>query len=250
MPLVSRTRATLRSAEFGFFGVVVYTRVHTPRRWGEPFSAGVLVFSTLSSRPLRTSWLIVGMGGLDLLPALGRAVDVVRCLVVPGRPARPILAVTHRPAPAFGRVAPRENRPADRAGLVAPRASARHPIVLWGWPLRSGRPGGLEDVQAHHEREQAQITLGTADHSTRPSRPGQSRVDMGPETAPAGLFGANRGRCCAIPGRALRFAPRGRRPGRYPTTALVRRTTPTTFSTVLLSYPSPTVGAEPLTARC
>src|SRR3954466_5172429 len=75
MPLVSRTRATLRSAEFGFFGVVVYTRVHTPRRWGEPFSAGVLVFSTLSSRPLRTSWLIVGMGGLDLLPALGRAVD-------------------------------------------------------------------------------------------------------------------------------------------------------------------------------
>src|SRR3954452_5967808 len=178
MPLVSRTRATLRSAEFGFFGVVVYTRVHTPRRWGEPFSAGVLVFSTLSSRPLRTSWLIVGMGGLDLLPALGRAVDVVRCLVVPGRPARPILAVTHRPAPAFGRVAPRENRPADRAGLVAPRASARHPIVLWGWPLRSGRPEGLEDVQAHHEREQAQITLGTADHSTRPSRPGQSRVDM------------------------------------------------------------------------
>src|SRR3954447_7131508 len=79
MPLVSRTRATLRSAEFGFFGVVVYTRVHTPRRWGEPFSAGVLVFSTLSSRPLRTSWLIVGMGGLDLLPALGRALDVVLC---------------------------------------------------------------------------------------------------------------------------------------------------------------------------
>src|SRR3954465_2949919 len=79
MPLVSRTRATLRSAEFGFFGVVVYTRVQTPRRWGEPFSAGVLVFSTLSSRPLRTSWLIVGMGGLDLLPALGRALDVLLC---------------------------------------------------------------------------------------------------------------------------------------------------------------------------
>ena len=34
MPLVSRTRATLRSAEFGFFGVVVYTRVQTPRRCG------------------------------------------------------------------------------------------------------------------------------------------------------------------------------------------------------------------------
>src|SRR3954454_4120357 len=82
MPLVSRTRATLRSAEFGFFGVVVYTRVHTPRRWGEPFSAGVLVFSTLSSRPLRTSWLIVGMGGLDLLPALGSCFRCVALLVV------------------------------------------------------------------------------------------------------------------------------------------------------------------------
>jgi hypothetical protein len=31
-PLVSRTRATFRSAEFGFFGVVVKTRVQTPRR--------------------------------------------------------------------------------------------------------------------------------------------------------------------------------------------------------------------------
>src|SRR3954466_8120839 len=95
MPLVSRTRATLRSAEFGFFGVVVYTRVHTPRRWGEPFSAGVLVFSTLSSRPLRTSWLIVGMGGLDLLPALGRALKsgaLLSCSVVPvllGTQSRP-----------------------------------------------------------------------------------------------------------------------------------------------------------------
>src|ERR687885_2503265 len=109
MPLVSRTRATLRSAEFGFFGVVVYTRVHTPRRWGEPFNAGVLVFSTLSSRPLRTSWLIVGMGGLDLLPALGRAVGggaragrADGCRSCSGHPA---LAVRHHPTPAAGRVA-------------------------------------------------------------------------------------------------------------------------------------------------
>src|ERR671916_63780 len=115
MELVSRTRATLRSAEFGFFGVVVYTRVQTPRRWGEPFSAGVLVFSTLSSRPLRTSWLIVGMGGLDLLPALGW------CSLVPADDwcllfvlwcrCRPILAATHRPAPAVGRVALPGTRP-------------------------------------------------------------------------------------------------------------------------------------------
>src|SRR6476619_4064973 len=60
MPLERRTRATLRRAEFGFWGLVVYTRVHTPRRWGEPLSAGVLVLPTLSWRPLRTSWLIVG----------------------------------------------------------------------------------------------------------------------------------------------------------------------------------------------
>src|SRR6476619_7794766 len=105
MPLVRRTRATLRSAEFGFFGVVVYTRVQTPRRWGEPFSAGVLVFSTLSSRPLRTSWLIVGMGGLDLLPALGWCSSVLCVLVVLGAGPAPFPAATHCPAPAVGRVA-------------------------------------------------------------------------------------------------------------------------------------------------
>src|ERR1700733_15763787 len=66
-PLVRRTRATLRSAEFGFFGVVVYTRVHTPRRWGAPFRAGVLVFVTLACRPLRTSWGIVGTRYLSIL---------------------------------------------------------------------------------------------------------------------------------------------------------------------------------------
>src|SRR6266508_5019049 len=60
MPLISRTRATLRSAEFGFFGVVVYTRVHTPRRWGAPFRAGDFVFVVFDSRPLRTNCWIVG----------------------------------------------------------------------------------------------------------------------------------------------------------------------------------------------
>ena len=55
MPFVSRTRATFRSAEFGFFGVVVYTRVQTPRFCGEPASAGVLFFATGALRPLRTS---------------------------------------------------------------------------------------------------------------------------------------------------------------------------------------------------
>src|SRR5215831_11633266 len=60
MPLVRRTRATLRSAEFGFFGVCVITRVQTPRFCGAPRSAGVFVLDFGVSRPLRTSWLTVG----------------------------------------------------------------------------------------------------------------------------------------------------------------------------------------------
>src|SRR5438552_12969885 len=60
MPEVRRTRATFRSAEFGFFGVVVYTRVQTPRRCGAPLRAGVLVLSIFDSRPLRTNCWMVG----------------------------------------------------------------------------------------------------------------------------------------------------------------------------------------------
>jgi hypothetical protein len=62
--LVSRTRAILRSAEFGFFGVTVATRVQTPRRCGAAtrflptlagLQAGVDCFFLLWVRPLRTS---------------------------------------------------------------------------------------------------------------------------------------------------------------------------------------------------
>src|ERR1044072_422481 len=60
MPLVSRTRATLRSAEFGFFGVCVNTRTHTPRFCGLDCNAGLLVLLSTFSRPWRTHWLIVG----------------------------------------------------------------------------------------------------------------------------------------------------------------------------------------------
>src|SRR5215213_5350579 len=60
-PFTRRTLATLRSAEFGFLGVVVETRVHTPRFWGDPCSAGVAAFFVCFSRSLRTSWLVVGM---------------------------------------------------------------------------------------------------------------------------------------------------------------------------------------------
>src|ERR671929_1447009 len=87
--LVSRTRATLRSAEFGFLGVVVYTRVHTPRRCGLPFSAAVLVFASLSSRPLRTSCWMVGMDQLSSvltrLPVVsGAVICVLRYVMLTG----------------------------------------------------------------------------------------------------------------------------------------------------------------------
>src|SRR5690606_37058857 len=75
MLLDSRTRATLRSAEFGFFGVTVRTWVQTPRFCGEPFalrtirffsvlnrkrSAGDFVCLLTLARGWRTNWLIVG----------------------------------------------------------------------------------------------------------------------------------------------------------------------------------------------
>jgi hypothetical protein len=45
----------LRRAEFGFFGVTVKTRVQTPRFWGAPRNAGVLVLLVGAVRPFRTS---------------------------------------------------------------------------------------------------------------------------------------------------------------------------------------------------
>jgi hypothetical protein len=53
--------ATFRMAEFGFFGVRVYTCRQTPRLNGQFSSArDADLFFTLA-RPLRTSWLIVGI---------------------------------------------------------------------------------------------------------------------------------------------------------------------------------------------
>jgi hypothetical protein len=51
----------LRKAEFGFFGVVVYTRVHTPRFCGDAASAGTLDFQAGSFRPVRISWVVVAI---------------------------------------------------------------------------------------------------------------------------------------------------------------------------------------------
>src|ERR1700748_298347 len=86
MPLVSRTRATLRRAEFGFFGVVVYTRVHTPRRCGAAtfffrpfpdFRPGVASFFLGGVRPLRINWLVVGMRIGSVAGAQTPAVSIV-----------------------------------------------------------------------------------------------------------------------------------------------------------------------------
>src|SRR3981189_352168 len=57
---VKRTRATLRSAEFGFFGVCVYTRMHTPRFSGQPASAGDFVLAIIPLRPILTNCENVG----------------------------------------------------------------------------------------------------------------------------------------------------------------------------------------------
>src|SRR6478735_3455735 len=77
IPLERRTRAIFRSAEFGFFGVMVFTWVQTPRFCGDDVplrsrpayrpsalfvnpSAGALVFFLTVFRPFLTNWLIVG----------------------------------------------------------------------------------------------------------------------------------------------------------------------------------------------
>src|ERR687890_935452 len=92
------------------------------------------------------------MGGLDLLPALGRAADVLFCLVV-----RSCVACRIRPPgtvrPPRSGVSPFPG-PADesRTGLRAPRDSAPPPTGM----NRKVVPGDLSVTQAHREREQAQ----------------------------------------------------------------------------------------------
>src|SRR5262245_44575409 len=63
-PFESRTRATLRSAEFGFLGVCVETRMHTPRRCGHFIRSRALIFFCLIARPRRTSCWMVGISSL------------------------------------------------------------------------------------------------------------------------------------------------------------------------------------------
>src|SRR5437763_884152 len=131
--LLSFTRATLRSAEFGFLGVVVYTRVHTPRRWGLPFSAGVLVLLVFAWRPFRTSCWIVGTGFLrSLRPHPPRPHRLVVSLYAGGGPSgtrgracRP----THGPATLgthrVWSLSPSRSPRADGLGVLIPRPDIR-----------------------------------------------------------------------------------------------------------------------------
>src|ERR1700761_6110163 len=109
MPLVSRTRATFRRAEFGFLGVVVYTRVHTPRRCGAAtfflrplpdFRPGVASFFLGGVRPLRTNWLVVGMRVATLAGVRIWTVSIVWSPRAPAhRPTPALQNATNRPRP-------------------------------------------------------------------------------------------------------------------------------------------------------
>src|SRR5436190_11847735 len=119
MPLVSRTRATLRSAEFGFLGVTVNTRVQTPRFCGAPRSAGVFAFDDLGVRPLRTIWLMVGTSAFH------------EHTYVPRTAGRGTVAQI-RPDPAHERLRVRGQRGQGQRGVraEADRAPDVHPDVV------------------------------------------------------------------------------------------------------------------------
>src|SRR6204780_5863771 len=99
--LVSLTRATFRSAEFGFFGVVVYTRVHTPRRCGLPFRAAVLTLAILSRRPLRTSCWMVGIYRLSVLLFTFWLSNASLCTAITPRRKTPRPGVSHARSAGF-----------------------------------------------------------------------------------------------------------------------------------------------------
>jgi hypothetical protein len=58
-------------AELGFLGVVVYTLVQTPLRWGHESKAADLLFLVIVALPFRTNCEIVGIKLLNkFYPAL------------------------------------------------------------------------------------------------------------------------------------------------------------------------------------
>src|SRR5947208_16107062 len=123
MPPEILTRATLRSAEFGFLGVVVYTRVQTPRRCGAAtfflrplpdLRPGVASFLVFGWRPLRTSWEALALGRAGMQVALERPGGLG---AAPGRAKAPS---GHRPGSPSGRRRHQAERPPRRAPPQAP----------------------------------------------------------------------------------------------------------------------------------
>src|SRR3954447_7257313 len=167
--LVSRTRATLRRAEFGFFGVVVYTRVQTPRRCGEPLRAGVLVLSILSCRPFRTNCWIVGIRpaislvcvsaafrdlSMSAFGARRFAIPLLWCCYetrIPGLSAR-------SPIPAVGRVAPLAGQSGTDAVLRL--VSPCHPALI-------ADRNPVVDLLHRRAQDRTRIAPGTSSNFTR-----------------------------------------------------------------------------------
>src|ERR1700722_8134202 len=90
MPLDRRTRATLRSAEFGFLGVIVLTCRHTPFFCGQPCMAGCLGRLRCGTRGFFTSWLMVG---IVLVSSGGESCHLVSATLGGGRRAPRLWAV-------------------------------------------------------------------------------------------------------------------------------------------------------------
>jgi hypothetical protein len=55
LQIVAFARATLRNAEFGFLGVIVFTCRQTPRLCGQPCTAGCFGFDRWGVRGWRTN---------------------------------------------------------------------------------------------------------------------------------------------------------------------------------------------------
>src|SRR3954464_5690017 len=168
MEFVRRTRATLRSAEFGFFGVVVYTRVHTPRRCGAAtfflrpfpdFKPGVASFFVFGLRPLRTSWDVVGI----------RREMVAADWKIPRGPTRPAAARLH-----------------SRHRSGTPRGSPWD-TRAWPWPRRPratlSSPAGLPRDGRRRAESRAALPLrrSTGSHGRSPSAiPASRPADTAP----------------------------------------------------------------------
>ena len=71
------TLATFLKAEFGFFGVVVYTLVQTPRFNAQACNAGTLFLITCFTRFFFNNWLIVGIIIIFLRKQFGKQLVVV-----------------------------------------------------------------------------------------------------------------------------------------------------------------------------